>query len=44
MSGWNNRIKDYICIILGVTLLAAGLMMFYDPNKMVVGGFSGLAI
>ena len=44
MSGWNNRIKDYICIMLGVTLLAAGLMMFYDPNQMVVGGFSGLAI
>ena len=36
--------KDFFFIVLGVSLLAAGLMMFFDPNQMVVGGFSGLAI
>lgn len=35
---------DYIIIMVGITLLAAGLNMFFIPLDLVTGGVTGLAI
>ncbi|QUI24970.1 YitT family protein [Vallitalea pronyensis] len=35
---------DYIIIMIGTTLLAAGLNMFFVPLNLVTGGVTGLAI
>lgn len=37
-------INDYIFIILGTTILAAGVNMFLKEAKLVTGGLAGLAI
>lgn len=39
-----DKYKDYIDIIIGVTLVAITLNVFYAPNNLVTGGLSGLAI
>lgn len=36
--------KEYFFIILGTTLLALAINMFYNPNQMVVGGVTGLGV
>ena len=39
----NKIIKKYLLIILGVSLTAFGISVFYTPNKIVNGGVSGIA-
>lgn len=45
-----NRIRkklpyfDYILIIVGTAIMALAINSIFDPNAMVMGGFSGLAI
>lgn len=39
-----NPIADYILIIIGTTLLALGINVFFDKLGMVVGGVTGIAI
>lgn len=38
-----NRIRSYIQIIFGVMLTAAGISLFFTPNKIVSGGVSGIS-
>ena len=38
-----KRIKSLFTILSGITLTAAGVSLFYIPNKIVTGGVSGLA-
>ncbi|MGH4050847.1 MAG: YitT family protein [Clostridium sp.] len=40
----NENILNYIYIIIGTTILAAGVNMFFAKVKLVTGGVSGLAI
>nr|MBK5236256.1 YitT family protein [Clostridium sp.] len=40
----NENILNYIYIIIGATILAAGVNMFFAKLKLVTGGLSGLAI
>ncbi|MBU3114154.1 YitT family protein [Clostridium lacusfryxellense] len=40
----NENILNYIYIIIGTTILAAGVNMFFAKLKLVTGGVSGLAI
>ena len=40
----NENILNYIYIIIGTTILAAGVNMFLAKLKLVTGGLSGLAI
>jgi uncharacterized membrane-anchored protein YitT (DUF2179 family) len=35
---------DYLLIVLGTTCMAVGINLFFDPNRLVIGGVSGLAI
>ncbi len=46
MYGINNRsiYRDYLLIILGTTLLAFALNMFFERMDLVTGGVTGLAI
>ncbi|MDR1000775.1 MAG: YitT family protein [Clostridiales bacterium] len=39
-----HLIHDYLLIVAGTTLLAFAITYFYDPNQLVIGGVSGLAI
>ena len=39
----NRKIKSLLTIILGITLTAFGVSLFYIPNKIVTGGVSGIA-
>ena len=39
-----NRLTEFGFMIVGVFLLAAAINMFFDANKLVVGGFTGLSI
>ncbi len=39
-----NAIWDYIRIIIGTTLLALSITIFFDPLGMVLGGVTGIAI
>lgn len=39
-----QTITDYAKILLGVTLMAAAVTVFFEPNKLITGGASGLAI
>ena len=39
----NENILNYIYIIIGTTILAAGVNMFFAKLKLVTGGVSGLA-
>ncbi|MBU3099110.1 MULTISPECIES: YitT family protein [Clostridium] len=40
----NENILNYVYIIIGATILAAGINMFFANLKLVTGGVSGLAI
>ena len=40
----NEKILNYIYIVIGTTILAAGINMFFAKIKLVTGGLSGLAI
>lgn len=44
LTSKRKPIIDYCIIIVGVTLLAAGLNMFFIPLDLVTGGVTGLAI
>jgi len=35
---------QYICILMGIILISISVSVFYSPNDLVVGGFSGLGI
>ncbi|WP_010293945.1 YitT family protein [Clostridium senegalense] len=37
-------IKDYLKIMIGITLTAIGINVFFKPNQLVIGGLSGLGI
>lgn len=39
-----HPILDYFLIIIGTTILAISINMFFDPLEMVTGGVTGLAI
>lgn len=39
-----GTIKEYFYIILGTTLLALAINMFFNPNQLVVGGVTGLGV
>lgn len=39
-----NLWKDFLFIVFGTTLLASAINVFYTPNQLVVGGFTGLGI
>ena len=39
-----HPIIDYMLIIIGTTILAVSINMFFDPLEMVTGGVTGLAI
>ncbi|MBU3214411.1 YitT family protein [Clostridium estertheticum] len=40
----NENILNYVYIVVGATILAAGINMFFANLKLVTGGVSGLAI
>jgi len=40
----HKNIFDYLLIIIGTGVLAAGIICLFDPVGLVTGGFSGLAI
>lgn len=40
----NSWIKNYFFIIIGTTILALGINMFYEKQHIVTGGVTGLAI
>ena len=39
-----RTVIDYLFIFAGSTLLALGINLFFEPNSLVIGGVSGLAI
>ena len=39
-----KKLKDILLILLGVMFLSVSINVFYSPNDIVVGGFSGIAI
>lgn len=39
-----EKFVNVIYIVLGVFLLSAGINIFFAPNNIVMGGFSGIAI
>ena len=39
-----KELKDYIYILIGGTLLAVGVTLFYIPSQIVAGGTPGIAI
>lgn len=43
-QGIRKAIKEYFLIILGTTLLAIAITVFFDAYGMVIGGISGIAI
>ena len=38
-----KKLKSYLLIILGLTITAAAISLFYVPNKIVSGGVSGVS-
>lgn len=40
----NDKIKEYLLILLGVFLVALSLEYFFIPNNIAAGGLTGLAI
>ena len=40
----NEKLKEYLFILLGVILVAFGLEYFFIPNNIAAGGLTGLAI
>lgn len=40
----NKKVREYILITIGMTMVAAGIYYFLVPNNLAVGGVSGLAI
>ncbi len=41
---WFAKIEDYLFILLGTTCMAVAVNVVFEPNGMVTGGVSGLAI
>ncbi len=39
-----KKIKGVLLVVIGTILIAAATGMFYNPNKMIVGGFAGIGI
>ena len=40
----NKLLKETVLIVIGTSLLALATGIFYSPNHMIVGGFSGIGI
>ena len=40
----NKTILNYIFIILGTTMFALGVTLFFEPNSLITGGVSGISI
>lgn len=43
-SSKRSLLMEYACLVLGIFLLAASVTVFFKPNHMVCGGFSGFSI
>ncbi|GAA0770945.1 YitT family protein [Clostridium subterminale] len=39
-----SELKNYLIIMIGITILAIGINVYYSPQHLVTGGISGLAI
>ncbi len=39
-----SEVKNYLMIMLGITVLAIGINVYYSPQHLVTGGISGLSI
>ncbi len=39
-----SELKNYLMIMVGITILAIGINVYYSPQHLVTGGVSGLAI
>ncbi|MGE4215114.1 MAG: YitT family protein [Anaerotignaceae bacterium] len=39
-----SKVKDVIFMIIGTMFIAVSITVFFSPNQVVVGGFSGIAI
>ncbi|MEW8995429.1 YitT family protein [Clostridium sp.] len=39
-----GELKNYLIIMVGITILAIGINVYYSPQHLVTGGISGLAI
>ena len=39
-----KRAKDFCLIVIGTSIIAGGIKMFFEPNQLVAGGVSGLGI
>jgi len=39
-----KKIKEWIYITLGVALIAFSFSFFIEPNKLVIGGVSGVGV
>ena len=39
-----SELKNYLMIMVGITILAIGINVYYSPQHLVTGGISGLAI
>jgi len=39
-----SELKNYLIIMVGITILAIGINVYYSPQHLVTGGISGLAI
>jgi uncharacterized membrane-anchored protein YitT (DUF2179 family) len=41
---YSSKLIDYLYILVGIILISVSISVFYSPNNIVVGGFSGLGI
>lgn len=41
---YKSELKNYLIIMVGITILAIGINVYYSPQHLVTGGISGLAI
>lgn len=39
-----NAVMDYIFVFIGTLLMAVALNVFFDPNNIVIGGATGIAV
>ncbi|MBP3621932.1 MAG: YitT family protein, partial [Lachnospiraceae bacterium] len=39
-----EKVKQYICVLLGTLAMAVAVVMFFDATGVVVGGVTGIAI
>ncbi|WP_346940429.1 YitT family protein [uncultured Clostridium sp.] len=41
---YKSELKNYLIIMVGITILAIGINVYYSPQHLVTGGISGLSI